>query len=59
MEAEADHDRAADGDRRAAAGRAFEEGAEGEADEDGLDAGVAGETGDGAADDVELPGLAR
>ena len=41
VEAEADHDGAADGDRRAAAGRPFEKRAEREADQDGLDAGVA------------------
>ena len=51
IEAEADHDGAADGHRRAAAGRPFEEGAEGEADQDGLDAGIAGQPGDGAAHD--------
>ena len=54
VEAEADHDGAADGDRRAAAGRAFEERAEGEADQDGLDAGVAGQARHRAADDGEL-----
>ena len=46
VEAEADHDGAADGDGRAAAGRPFEERAEGEADQDRLDAGVAGQAGD-------------
>ena len=59
IEAEPDHDGAADGHRRAAAGRPFQEGAEGEADQDRLDAGIAGQPGHRAADDVELAGLAR
>ena len=59
VEAEADHDGAADGDGRPAAGRPFEEGAEGEADQHGLDAGVAGQSGHGAAHHVEVAGLHR
>ena len=59
IEAEADHDGAADGDRRAAAGRPFEKGAEGEADQHRLDAGVAGQPGHRAAHDGELAGLDR
>ena len=57
LEAEADQHGGADRHRRAEAGRALDEGAESEADEEHLDAAVGREAGDCLLHHLELPGL--
>ncbi len=57
VEAEADQQRSGDRHRRAEACRAFQEGTEGKADQQHLQALVIGDGQHGRADDVELPGL--
>ena len=56
-EAQADQQRRADGDRRAESGRAFDERAERERDEQRLDPAIAREPADRRLDDLELAGL--
>ena len=58
-EAEADEDGSADGDGSAEAGGAFKEGAEGEGDEEELQAAVVGDVGEAFLEGDELAGLDR
>ena len=57
FEAEADHERAGDGDGGAESGAAFDESAEAEGDEKELKAAVGSDGGDGLLHDFELAGL--
>ncbi|KAG1447465.1 hypothetical protein G6F57_017071 [Rhizopus arrhizus] len=59
LEAQPDQQRRGDRHRRAEAGRTFQEGTEGEADHQHLQALVLGDRQDRGTDDVELPGLDR
>ena len=59
LEAEPDQQPAADRHRRAEAGRALDEGAEAEGDQQRLDAAIARDAGDLPLQDDELPGLDR
>ncbi len=58
-EAEGDQHHRADRDGRPEPGERFEQRAEAEGDDQGLDAGVGGESGEGAAQDVEVAGADR
>ena len=58
-EAESDHHGAGDGNGRAAAARAFQERAEGEGDQQDLEAAVRGDLSDRPLDDFELAGFDR
>ena len=58
-EAEAGEHGGGHGDGRAKPGRAFNEGSEGEADQDGLQAAILAEGADGVFDDLELARLER
>ena len=58
-EPQPDQERASDGDRCAAAARAFQKGPKTERDQHGLQAPVGGQRGDGMFHHLELPGLYR